>query len=78
VDYYHTASLTSALVFDGTPSDPGTENDAAVIGAASGLNYGPNGISAVPEPGTWSLFAFGIGLLALAKRRGAFRSLFAA
>jgi hypothetical protein len=73
VNYYNTAALTSALVFGGTPSDPGTENNAAVIGAASGLNYGPNGISAAPEPGTWLLVASAMGVLALAKRRRAFR-----
>jgi len=73
VNYYNTAALTSALVFGGTPSDPGAENNAAVIGAASGLNYGPNGISAAPEPDTWLLVASAMGVLALAKRRRAFR-----
>jgi hypothetical protein len=73
VNYYNTAALTSALVFAGTPSDPGAENAAAVIGSASGLDYGPNGISAVPEPGSGFLLACVIGVLALAKRRGAFR-----
>lgn len=73
VNYYNTAALNSALVFAGTPSDPGAENAAAVIDSASGLGYGPNGISAVPEPATWFLLASAMGVLALAKRRGAFR-----
>jgi hypothetical protein len=73
VNYYNTAALNSALVFGGTISDLGAENNAADIGSASGLNYGPNGISAVPEPGTWFLVASAMGVLALAKRRGAFR-----
>jgi len=74
VNYYNTAALTSALVSGGTPSDPGAENNAADIGSASGLNYGPNGISAaVPEPSAWFLLASAMGVLALAKRRGAFR-----
>ncbi len=61
-DYYNTATLNSALVFDGT-----TQNTGAQIGSASGLNYGPNGISAAPEPGTWLLVASAIGVLALRK-----------
>jgi len=73
VNYYNTAALTSALVFDGTPSAPGAENNAAVIGSASGLGYGPNGISAAPEPGTWLMVASAMGVLAFGKRRGAFR-----
>lgn len=73
VNYYNTASLTSALVFGGTPSDLGAENYAAEIGSDSGLNYGPNGISAIPEPGTLFLIATGLGALAFGKRRRAFR-----
>lgn len=73
VNYFNTAAPISALVFGGTPSDPGAENTAAVIGSASGLTYGPNGISGVPEPSSWFLLACAIGFLALAKRRGAFR-----
>lgn len=67
VNYYNTAALTSALVFSGTPSDPVTQNSAADIVSASGLNYGPNGISVVstPEPGTMSLTFLGVGLLGL-------------
>jgi hypothetical protein len=73
VNYYNTAALTSALVFGGTPSDPGAENNLAAIGSASGLNYGPNGNSAVPEPSSWFFLASAMGVMALAKRRGAFR-----
>jgi hypothetical protein len=73
VDFYNTASLNSALVYDGTVSNLGAQNTSAVITSDSGLNYGPNGISAVPEPGTWLLVASAIGVLALAKRRRAFR-----
>jgi hypothetical protein len=68
-DFYNTAALTSVIVQDGTTSNPGTQNRAATIGSADGLNYGPNGIVAVPEPGSWLLFAPGIGLLAFAMRR---------
>ncbi len=69
VNYYNTAALTSALVFNGTPSAPGAENNAAIIGAASGLGYGPNGISAAPEPGTWLMAASAMGVLGLATWR---------
>jgi hypothetical protein len=65
-DFYNTATLNSALVFDGT-----TLNTGAQIGSASGLGYGPTGISAAPEPGTWFLVASAIGVLILVKRRGA-------
>jgi hypothetical protein len=70
VNYYNTAALNSALVFGGTISGLGAENNAANIGSASGLNYGPNGNSAVPEPSTWLLVASAMGVLALAKRWG--------
>ncbi len=72
-DFYNTATLTSALVFNGTLSNLGTENDAANIGSASGIGYGPNGNSSVPEPGTWFLVACGMGILILSKRRKSFR-----
>ena len=68
-DYYNTATLDSALVFNGTLANLGDENNAANIGAASGINYGTNGASSVPEPGTWFLVSSALGILALAKRR---------
>ncbi len=76
VDFYNTASLNSALVFAGTPTSLGTENTSAVISSDSGLGYGPNGISisAVPEPHSWFLLVSAVGILAVGKRRGAFRS----
>lgn len=73
VNYDNTAALTSALVFAGTPSAPGDQNYAADISAVSGLDYGPNGITAVPEPHSGFLLACAIAILALVKRRGAFR-----
>jgi len=73
VNYYNTASLNSALVFNGTASAPGTQNTSAVISSDSGLGYGPNGISAVPEPHSWFLLVSVIGVLALVKRRAASR-----
>jgi hypothetical protein len=68
VDFYNTAALNSALVFSGTPLSLGAENTGADISSASGISYGPNGTSAVPEPGSWFLLASAMGVLALAKR----------
>ena len=70
VNFYNTLTLNSALVYGGTPGALGAENDAAVIGAASGLVYGPNGVSAVPLPATaWLLLSAMVGLW-IAGRRG--------
>jgi hypothetical protein len=69
VNYYNTAALSSALVFGGTPSNPGAENYAANIGSTSGLGYGPNGISATPELGTLFLVASALGIGFFLKQR---------
>ncbi|MFI4965148.1 MAG: PEPxxWA-CTERM sorting domain-containing protein [Caulobacterales bacterium] len=70
VNYYNTAALTSALVFD----TAGAQNTAAQIGSADGLSYGPNGIAAaVPEPSSWALLIVGFGAAGAAlrgRRRG--------
>lgn len=70
VDFYNTATLSSALVFAGTPTSLGSENTGANISSASGITYEPN--AAVPEPGSWLLLASGMGVLCSVKRRGVF------
>ncbi|GEM_PF-5943176 len=68
-DFYNTATLTSALVLDGTANNPGSVVNAASIAAASGLGYGPNGISATPEPSTIVLLSSTLGALIFMRRR---------
>jgi hypothetical protein len=67
-DFYNTATVTSALVLSGTANDPGTQV-AAQITSDSGLQYGANGISSTPEPGTWLLVGSAMGTLILVARR---------
>ena len=70
VNFYNTATLDSALVYAGTLSSLGAQNNTANISSTSGLDYGPNGISsAAPEPGTSLLVASAIGLLAFLNPR---------
>jgi hypothetical protein len=71
-DYYNTAMLNSALVFSGTPLDLGAENSQASIASASGIDYEPGGISAVPEPATFGYVGatlIGLTTLRLRQRR---------
>jgi hypothetical protein len=67
-DFYNTATVTAALVLDGTANNPGNPV-AAQISSASGLGYGAAGISSTPEPGTWLLVGSAIGALLLLRRR---------
>jgi hypothetical protein len=70
VNFYNTSTLDSALVYAGTLSSLGAQNNTANISSTSGLDYGPNGISsAAPEPGTSLLVASAIGLLAFLNPR---------
>jgi len=66
-DFYNTATLTAALVLNGTANSPGTQV-AAQITSASGLQYSATGISSTPEPGTWLLVGSAIGALILIRR----------
>jgi hypothetical protein len=68
-NFFDTATLDSALVFAGTPLSLGSENNVAAISATSGFSYGPNGITTVPEPSTWSLVVPMMGVLAFLNRR---------
>jgi hypothetical protein len=68
-DYYNTATLTSALVVGGTASNPGTVVNGASIASSSGLGYGPGGITASPEPGTWLLVGSAMAALILTRKR---------
>jgi hypothetical protein len=69
VDFFDTASLNSAIVYAGTPQSLGLENFSAVISSASGLSYGPNGITAVPLPAALWLMLSGFGGLGLLARK---------
>jgi hypothetical protein len=74
VDFYNTMSLNSALVYGGSPLSLGELNASADISAASGIGYGPNGLTPapVPLPATEWLLLSGLGgLLVLARRRPA-------
>ena len=72
VDFYNTMLLGSALVYAGTVSSLGALNTAATISSASGLGYGPSGITAVPLPAAAWLLLCGLSSLgALARRRRA-------
>jgi hypothetical protein len=64
-DFYSTATITSALVFTGTPTSLGTQVSNAGISSTTGFSYGPNGLSvtAAAEPGTWRLAALAMGTL---------------
>jgi hypothetical protein len=66
-DFYNTATVTAALVLDGTANNPGNQV-VAQITSASGLQYGATGISSAPEPGTWLLAGSAIGALILMRR----------
>jgi hypothetical protein len=66
-DFYNTATVTAALVLNGTASNP-RNPVAAQISSASGLGYGATGISTTPEPGNWLLVGSAIGALMLARR----------
>jgi hypothetical protein len=66
-DFYNTATVTAALVLNGTANNPGTQV-AAQITSGSGLQYGATGISSTPEPGTWLLVGSAIGALILRRR----------
>jgi hypothetical protein len=63
-DFYNTATVTAALVLDGTANNPGNQV-AAQISSTSGLQYGATGISSTPEPGTWLLVSSAIAALIL-------------
>jgi len=67
-DYYNTATLTAALVLDGTASNPGSVVNGAGIDSTSGLTYSSTGISSTPEPGTWLLVGSAIAALMLVRR----------
>jgi hypothetical protein len=66
-DFYNTATVTAAVVLDGTANNPGNPV-AAQITSASGLGYGATGIASTPEPGTWLLVGSAIGSLILVRR----------
>jgi hypothetical protein len=68
-NFYSTATLASALVFDGTPTSLGNQVSNADISSTTGFSYGPSGLSAVPEPGTWLPAALVLAALWLARRR---------
>jgi hypothetical protein len=70
VDFYNTLTLNSALVYGGTPSSLGALNGSADISSASGLGYGPNGLTPapVPLPATAWLLLCGVGGLAVLAR----------
>lgn len=69
-NFNDTVTLSSALVYGGTPSAPGTQNNGALIDAASGLDYGPDGIvSGTPEPATVLLTATALAALIFFRRK---------
>ena len=78
-DFYSTATLTSALVYDGTATALGSLL-SSTIDSTSGFIYGPDGLTTgsapppphvgVPEPSALWLFVLGLGGLGLARRTG--------
>ncbi len=71
VDFYNTATPSSALVFNGPdPLSLGPQNTSALVTTGSGLQYTPGGVVALtPEPGDSLLFSSVLGFLALLKLR---------
>ena len=75
IDFSDTMTLDSAVVYAGTPQELGAENYSADIGSASGLLYGPSGVSPVPLPASAWLMLSGLGGFgALVWRRKAARA----